>query len=143
MTRDNQLTGNIGLFYSCYYLSWLGWNAMPTSRNMKGIDIIATKDGKCIGIQVKSFSNKTDIPLGKNLDFLEDKLLNYWIILFGVKQDEEPSAYIIKNKEILNNIKQNKTDFIHYDEAKDGTRSYYLKRSIFTDSSKYLNNWKF
>jgi len=36
-----QITGNIGLYYTCYRLSRLGWNVMPTSRNARGIDIIA------------------------------------------------------------------------------------------------------
>jgi hypothetical protein len=31
--KDNQLTGNIGLYYICYELSKRGWNALPTSRN--------------------------------------------------------------------------------------------------------------
>ena len=34
-----QITGNIGLYYTCYQLSRLGWNVMPTSRNARGIDI--------------------------------------------------------------------------------------------------------
>ena len=32
--------GNIGLFYVCYRLSRLGWSALPTTRNAKGIDIV-------------------------------------------------------------------------------------------------------
>ena len=35
--RDNQLVGNVGLYYICYELSRLGWNVLPTSRNARGI----------------------------------------------------------------------------------------------------------
>jgi hypothetical protein len=38
--RNNQITGNTGLFYVCYQLSKLGWNVLPTSRNAKGADLI-------------------------------------------------------------------------------------------------------
>ena len=41
MKKDNQITGNVGLYYVCYRLSIMGWNAMPTARNARGIDIIA------------------------------------------------------------------------------------------------------
>gem|GEM_PF-3520205 len=41
MSKDTQVTGNIGLYYACYQLSRMGWNAMPTARNARGIDIIA------------------------------------------------------------------------------------------------------
>ena len=37
----HQLVGNVGLYYVCYKLSLCGWNVLPTSRNAKGIDIVA------------------------------------------------------------------------------------------------------
>jgi hypothetical protein len=44
---DNQIVGNIGMYYVCYQLSRLGWNVMPTARNAKGVDITAySPDGK-------------------------------------------------------------------------------------------------
>jgi len=36
---DPQITGNIGLYYTCYHLSMLGWNVMPTARNARGVDM--------------------------------------------------------------------------------------------------------
>ena len=41
MKLDAQIVGNAGLYYASYRLSLLGWNAMPTSRNARGIDVIA------------------------------------------------------------------------------------------------------
>jgi hypothetical protein len=34
---NNQVVGNVGLFYVCYRLSRLGWNVMPTARNARGV----------------------------------------------------------------------------------------------------------
>ena len=69
MKFDAQITGNIGLYYTCYRLSKMGWNVMPTSRNARGIDIIAyNREGtKFIGIQVKTLSKRNPVPLGKVL----------------------------------------------------------------------------
>src|ERR1051325_2022596 len=87
----NQIVGNIGLFYTCYELCKRGWNAMPTSRNARGIDIlIYSQDGaRKHSIQIKSLSGKNPVPLGKNLDgFFAD----YLIICTNVM--EEPEMFI-------------------------------------------------
>ncbi len=47
MKLDAQIVGNAGLYYTCYHLSLLGWNVMPTARNARGIDVVAhSRDGK-------------------------------------------------------------------------------------------------
>jgi len=35
------VVGNIGMYFAAYRLSLLGWNVMPTSRNARGIDLLA------------------------------------------------------------------------------------------------------
>lgn len=56
--KDKQVTGNVGLYYISYRLSRMGWNVMPTSRNAKGIDILAYgKDGEIFHtIQTKGYT---------------------------------------------------------------------------------------
>ena len=39
--HSGQVVGNIGMYYAAYRLSLMGWNVMPTSRNAKGIDLLA------------------------------------------------------------------------------------------------------
>jgi hypothetical protein len=72
MGLDNQMVGNIGLYYTCYRLSRLGWNVMPTARNARGIDIVAYSQdaSQKLTIQVKSLSNRSPVPLGRNLEHL-------------------------------------------------------------------------
>ena len=36
-----QVVGNGGLYFAAYRLSKMGWNVMPTSRNARGVDILA------------------------------------------------------------------------------------------------------
>ena len=66
MKLDSQVVGNAGLYFTCYHLSLLGWNAMPTARNARGIDIVAySRDGKrYLGLQVKSLSKRSGYPSG-------------------------------------------------------------------------------
>ena len=71
-SKNNQVVGNIGLFYVCYRLSRNGWNVMPTARNARGIDIlIYSQDAsQKKTIQVKTLSKRRPVPLSDNLDHL-------------------------------------------------------------------------
>ena len=88
-----QLVGNAGLFYVCHKLSALGWNAMPTSRNARGVDVMCfSLDGKRkLLLQVKSLSKRNPLMLGSNLGNL---MGDYWIIVTNAT-GEKPSCYIV------------------------------------------------
>ena len=90
---NSQIVGNIGLYYVCYKLSLLGWNVMPTSRNTRGIDIIAyNRDcSRFIGVQVKALSKRAPVPLGKSLDGV---MGDYWIVVNNVTT--KPKSFISK-----------------------------------------------
>lgn len=59
------MVANVGLYYVCYRLSLLGWNVMPTSRNARGVDIIAySQDASSkIAVQVKALSKRAPVPV--------------------------------------------------------------------------------
>ena len=93
-----KVTGNIGLYFVCYHLSLRGWNAMPTSRNAKGIDILAY-DEDCtrkISLQVKTLSKRSPVPLGKSIDQL---LGDFWIIVNNIESGF-PNVFVIKPEEV-------------------------------------------
>jgi hypothetical protein len=54
---NNQVVGNVGLYYVCYRLSLDGWNVMPTARNARGVDmLIYSQDAvRTATIQIKTF----------------------------------------------------------------------------------------
>ena len=61
-----QVVGNIGMYFAAYRLSLMGWNVMPTSRNARGIDLLAYSTGadRYLGIQVKALSKlKPPVPV--------------------------------------------------------------------------------
>lgn len=102
MKHPNQITGNIGLFWVCYKLSQLGWNAMPTSRNARGIDVVAfsTDGSRMVTLQVKTladpFSGASNISVGRELDRVG--MANWWVIVIDALR--EPRAFILSPEEV-------------------------------------------
>jgi len=109
------ITGNAGLYYCCYRLSLLGWNVMPTSRNARGIDVLAysSNASRKIAIQVKSLSKRAPVPLRLGID---DLLGDFWVIVSGVAT--EPKAYVLLPSEVQERA--------HRGE-KDGRVSFWLQ----------------
>ncbi|MGJ0510334.1 MAG: hypothetical protein ACR652_25085 [Methylocystis sp.] len=98
MALTNQIVGNVGMYFVCYKLSLLGWNAMPTARNAKGIDVIAySPDGKNFrGIQVKAQTGCDNVPLKRSLD---DLMGDLWVIVTNAPSDA-PVCYILTPDEV-------------------------------------------
>lgn len=97
-TGGNQITGNIGLHYTCMRLSAMGLNAIPTARNAVGVDVLANNrehTGKTVAIQVKTISGKFAVPLGKpGRPILGD----FWVVVAAVDKiriGEEPLCLVI------------------------------------------------
>jgi hypothetical protein len=123
-----QIIGNVGLYYTCYQLSRMGWNVMPTSRNARGIDIVAySSDGSCFkGIQVKSLSKRNAVPINN-----PDKIMgDFWIIVNNVR--EKPNAFIMLPSEVRERIERNE---------KDGKVSYWLGYGSY-EIDKYREAWE-
>src|SRR5882762_2693725 len=83
---NNQVVGNVGLFYVCYRLSRRGWNVMPTARNARGIDVlIYSQDAsRTYTIQVKALSRRNPVPLGNRLDRL---MGDFFVVCRNVRSD--------------------------------------------------------
>ena len=128
ISLNPQLTGNAGLFYCSYKLSLLRWNVMPTSRNARGVDIIAYNNDatRFIGIQVKALTKRDPVPLGTSL---EKVIGDFWIIVNKVASS--PSAFILLPSE----VKQ----LAHRGE-KEGRVSYWLQPNAY-DQELFREAW--
>jgi hypothetical protein len=128
MKLDAQVVGNAGLYYVAYRLSLLGWNAMPTSRNARGIDVIAySRDGtRYAGLQVKTLSKRSSVLLGKSVDGL---MGDFWIIVNNVTAPE-PRAFVMLPGEVQRLATQG---------GKDG-RTHWLRVSAY-DSDEFHEAW--
>jgi len=128
MEKKSQITGNIGLYYVCCQLSRMGWNAMPTSRNTKGIDILAYNSdcSRTISLRVKTLSNKAPVPLGSSIARL---LGDYWIIVNDVVN--RPCVFVMSPEEVRKRA--------HRGE-KDGGVSFWLQPKSY-EVDDFRDKW--
>ena len=121
--------GNIGLYFTCYHLSLMGWNVLPTSRNAKGVDIIIySQNGqRKISIQVKFLSKKNSVPLGNKLD----SLISDFVVICIRNSPNNPTCYILKSQEVKN--------LVHKREKNENI-SFWLQRPDY-EKKNFLENW--
>lgn len=126
--RSSQITGNVGLYYACYRLSLLGWNAMPTARNARGIDVLAySTDGlRMLGFQVKSLSRRNPVPLGPSIDRL---MGDFWLVFTDVTT--APKSFVLVPDEIRR--------LAHRGE-RNGAVSYWLQPRAY-DVEGFRDAW--
>ena len=121
--KDRQVTGNVGLFFTCYKLSRMGWNVLPTSRNARGIDILAYgKHGeKFLTIQTKGYTKKRAIgPFKAVTDVISD----FYIVSLDVYR--LPSAYILSKSDVRSLLKLQKDRY--WLEYKDYDKPDFLEK---------------
>jgi hypothetical protein len=94
---SNQLTGNVGLYFVCYRLSQRGWNAIPTSRNARGIDVVAYNAvGDCKLLQVKTVTGRNAVPLGTSLEKIQG---DFWVVVV-LGQSDGPICFVMLPTEV-------------------------------------------
>ncbi len=110
---------------------------MPTIRNAKGADIIILKEDKMLGIQVKTLSGESDIPLGN----YDDPSVNYWIVFMNIRS-KKINTYIIPQIDIKKGVEiceqgiNSSDNLIYHDNPKqDGSKKYWINK-------KFLKNLK-
>ena len=117
----------MGRYYIFYELSKRGWNALPTSRNARGIDIINIYSQDAVRkytIEVKALSKRAPVPLGNKFDNL---YADYLIICRNVLK--EPEIFLTKITDIMTSI---------HNGEKDGRFSYWLQPR---DYERFKDNW--
>lgn len=102
---------------------------MPTSRNARGIDIIAyDSSGKnYIGVQVKTLTKRNPVPLGGSLEKI---IGDYWVIVNEVAKT--PNAFIMLPKEVK--------ELAHRGE-KNGRVSFWLQPKSY-DKEAFKEAWE-
>lgn len=126
-----QVVGNAGLYHVCYRLSLLGWNAMPTARNARGIDILAySANGKrTVSVQVKALSKRHPVPLGTSLDNL---IADFVVVVMKATTEPtgSPSCFVLTPDEVGRLAKT----------SKDGKNTRWLQPPQY-DSDEFREAW--
>ena len=106
----------------------MGWNAAPTARNARCIDIIAynANASHFIGVQVETLSKRNPVPIGSKLDNI---MGDFWVIVTNAVQ--EPLAFVMAPSEVK--------EMVHRGE-KDGRISYWLQPSS-NDKDEFREAW--
>ena len=102
---------------------------MPTSRNARGIDIIAYSTDsppRVVMVQVKALSKRNPVPVGTRLDKI---MGDFWVIVIDVL--EKPRTFVMQPSEV--------THRVHRGE-KDGRVSYWLQPASY-DKEDFLEKW--
>lgn len=129
-SKNNQVVGNVGLYYVCYLLSRRGWNVMPTARNAKGIDIlIYSQDARRTRtIQVKALSKASPVPLGGRLD----NIFGDFFVICRALALEKPECFVLTPAEVR--------ELAHKGE-KEGKVSYWLQPKQYA-KNEYRDQWQ-
>lgn len=124
---DPQVTGNVGLYFTCFQLSLRGWNVMPTARNARGVDIVAydASASRYIGIQVKSLSKRDAVPVGASLSKV---MGDFWVIVNRIAT--KPQAFVLLPEEVRR--------LSHC--AKSGAGSFWLEAKDY-DAEPFRDAW--
>lgn len=126
-----QVVGNVGLYYVCYRLSLMGWNAMPTARNARGVDLLTYSGSgtKKLSFQVKALSKRAAVPLGHGLDNL---IADWLIVVTRVAQfPDAPICYVMTIPEVERLVSV----------SADGKRTHWLEPKRY-DSDEFREQWE-
>jgi len=100
---------------------------MPTIRNARGIDIVASKDGQVVNIQVKTNSyGKIRYPMSKGDEEWSDDLYYVCVTLKGEK--ERPDFYILPSKLVAEYIRETHKIFVHSEPRRRKTNETSAER---------------
>jgi hypothetical protein len=129
---NNQVVGNVGLYYVCYRLSRLGWNVMPTARNARGIDIVIySQDAKRTHtIQVKALSKRSPVPLGNNLT----KLFGDFLVVCRKVTKVEPECFVLTPDEVKRLSHKSPGNLLN-------RRSYWLQPKQY-ETNAFREKWE-
>ena len=145
---SSQLTGVAGVHFVASYLSFIGFLAVPTTRNIRGPDLLVSSlDGsKSLTLQVKTtmWASRTrgrgELKRPHHLEWdvgLSSATLNsrnLWFAFVDLREFEElPDVYIVPSKVVFAYFnKEHTLDWF----------SRYRYHPLLGDVAAYKNGWK-
>ncbi|MEM3578529.1 MAG: aspartate ammonia-lyase [Candidatus Bathyarchaeia archaeon] len=147
---EKALVGVAGVHFVVAELSRRDWIALPTIRNTRGIDVLASKDGCFVEIQVKTRRNGRHWVLHESTE----KLIrdNLFYVLVNLRENETPEYFILPSKIVAEYVARTHKLFLQqggqnstmrkipntYGEDLDNTRL----ENKFKDRWDLLASWK-
>jgi hypothetical protein len=136
------LSGVSGEHFVAAELSRRGYIASLTSKNTKGIDLLASNEdaSKTIGIQVKTNQEdrKSWLLNEKCEEFYSDSLFYIFVNLKGV---EKPDFYIVQSTVVAKSIKNDHQYWLNTPGKKGNQHQDTSMRMFHDQEEKYLDRW--
>ena len=131
-------TGIAGEFLVSGELARRGYNVTMTFGNTKAIDLLVERNGKLLGVQVKSIQRKKSICWNINLTKLKDNKLMYVLVNLNADllQDKNPEYFILTADEVRASFKSTDSgrDYLDYNHAVNlGYKDAWFKFEDYDD----------
>jgi hypothetical protein len=123
--NNSHAIGLSGEFPVAAEMAWLGWEVVHTPRNYPGYDLLALKDGRMVGIRVKTASDSTIKWTAK-----EDSLLAQYtpgraedwtaMVLFANGNIRGASIYVVPTDLVVDAVERDHSFYVSHPK-RDGT----------------------
>lgn len=137
---DKALVGIAGVHFVVGELARRGWIALPTIRNTRGIDVLATKENKDIQIQVKTRNNSIRWPLTSRAEKLDNKNLFY--VFVNLRENEAPEYFIIPSNVVSEYVTRTHKLFLDVGGLDSSIRAFPNAYDKGFDLDKYRGKWE-
>jgi hypothetical protein len=121
-----RLVRNAGVFYVCYRLSQMGWDAQPSMRYAKGPNVVIDSEDRerTWRLKVRSLSKRAPVPLGK-----DPKIDADWVVVYIGVSTDSPRCYVMTPGEV--------SDLANRDKQGD---NYWLEIAQY-DTEEFAERW--
>jgi hypothetical protein len=136
------LSGVSGEYFVGAELSRRGYIASLTSKNTKGIDILASNEdaSKTVGIQVKTYqgSKKSWILSKADQNYYSENICYVFVCLNGT---DTPEYHIVPSIEVARSITESHSKWLQTPDKKGNVHNDTNIRSFSDKNDNYLNRW--
>lgn len=137
---EKALVGVAGVHFVVGELSRRGWVALPTIRNTKGIDVLATNEDRSIQIQVKSRANSRRFVLHRNAEEFHGDSLYY--IFVNLMAEDSPEYFVIPSKVVAEYVARTHKLFLDAGGRDSNMRSFPNAYGPDLDLETYKSKWE-
>ncbi len=132
-TIEKALIGQYGVFHVASLLCWMGYNAVPTSRNTKAVDLIVQnpRTDKAIGVQVKTMRQQHKKEPSKDfyavvntipaeMDKTKDRFTNPFVFVYiPIGGKPVPQCFVVPKEDVFKLCKEQWAKYVSESRHRD------------------------
>ncbi len=156
---DKALVGQYGVYHVASLLCWKGYNAVPTSRNTKAVDLIVhnPRNDKSVGIQVKTLRQQRKRDPSKDgyaiinvipekMNEVKDKFSNPFVFVYiPTGEKPNPRCFIVPKEDVFKLCKEQWERYVRESKHRESTNEIAKRRQVLgilvKELESYENKW--